>query len=54
MKRSDLIRIDHSGKVLEGGKNRLVNRAAIMIHAASKAWQPASKQCVGQLTQNSP
>lgn len=36
MKRSDLIRINHDGKVLEGGKNRLVNRAATMIHAAGK------------------
>lgn len=39
MRRSDLVRIDHTGNVLEGGQVRLVNRAAIMIHVASKANQ---------------
>ena len=34
MRRSDLIRIDHEGNVLEGGPVKLVNRAAVMIHAA--------------------
>ena len=34
LRRSDLIRIDYDGKVLEGGPNKLVNRAAVLIHAA--------------------
>jgi hypothetical protein len=34
MRRSDLVRIDHEGNVLEGGLVKLVNRAAIMIHVA--------------------
>jgi ribulose-5-phosphate 4-epimerase/fuculose-1-phosphate aldolase len=34
MRKSDLVRIDHEGKVLEGGNARLINRAAVMIHAA--------------------
>ena len=34
MRRSDLVRIDHEGNVLEGGQVKLVNRAAIMIHVA--------------------
>lgn len=34
IRRSDLIRIDHEGNVLDSGRYRLVNRAAIMIHVA--------------------
>lgn len=40
MRRSDLIRIDYDGKVLEGGKNKLVNRAAVLIHAAVHKARP--------------
>jgi hypothetical protein len=35
MRRSDLVRIDYKGNVLEGGKIKLINRAAVLIHAAS-------------------
>lgn len=38
IRRSDLIRIDCDGKVLDGGKNRLVNRAALVIHVAGKLF----------------
>ncbi|MCJ1439081.1 hypothetical protein MMC27_008472 [Xylographa pallens] len=34
MRRSDLIQVDHSGKVIDGGEVRLLNAAAYMIHAA--------------------
>ena len=35
IRRSDLIRLDYDGKVLGGsGKQKLVNRAALLIHAA--------------------
>lgn len=34
IRKSDLLRIDYDGKVLEGGKFKLVNRAAVLIHAA--------------------
>lgn len=34
IKRSDLVRIDHNGKVIDGGPWRLINRAAVMIHSA--------------------
>ena len=30
IKRSDLIRVNHEGKVIDGGKNRLLNLAAYM------------------------
>ena len=40
MRRSDLIRIDYEGKVLEGGPNKLVNRAAVLIHAAVHKARP--------------
>jgi ribulose-5-phosphate 4-epimerase/fuculose-1-phosphate aldolase len=40
MRRSDLIRIDYDGKVLEGGAVKLVNRAALLIHAAVHKARP--------------
>ncbi len=35
LKASDLIRIDRSGTILEGGPNRLLNPATYMVHGAS-------------------
>jgi hypothetical protein len=32
MRRSDLVRVNYDGNALEGGRNRLINRAGIMIH----------------------
>lgn len=40
IRRSDLIRIDYDGKVLDGGSVRLVNRAAVLIHAAVHKARP--------------
>ena len=40
MKRSDLIRVDEKGKILEGGDVRLLNAAAFMIHSAIHAARP--------------
>lgn len=40
MKASDLIRVDHLGKVIEGGKNRMLNAAAFMIHEAIHEARP--------------
>ncbi|PIA99019.1 Decarboxylase NovR [Cercospora beticola] len=40
MKRSDLIQINHTGEVIGGGKNRLLNKAAYMIHAAIHEARP--------------
>jgi ribulose-5-phosphate 4-epimerase/fuculose-1-phosphate aldolase len=40
IKRSDLILVDHHGKVIDGGKNRLLNQAAYMIHSAVHAARP--------------
>jgi ribulose-5-phosphate 4-epimerase/fuculose-1-phosphate aldolase len=40
MRKSDLIRIDYEGKVIEGGPNKLVNRAAVLIHAAVHKARP--------------
>lgn len=34
IRRSDLVRVDHEGNLIEGGSYRLINRAAIMIHVA--------------------
>lgn len=34
IRRSDLVRIDYKGNVLEGGSVQLINRAAVLIHAA--------------------
>jgi hypothetical protein len=36
MRRSDLVRINHVGEVVDGGSVRLINRAAVMIHAAGR------------------
>lgn len=40
MRRSDLVRIDYDGKVLEGGPVKLVNRAAIKIHGEIHKARP--------------
>ena len=40
MKRSDLIQVDHSGKIIGGGNIRLLNTAAFMIHGAVHAARP--------------
>ena len=40
MRSSDLMRIDYDGKVLEGGPVKLVNRAAVLIHAAVHKARP--------------
>lgn len=38
--KSDLILVDHSGNVIDGGESRLLNTAAYMIHAAVHAARP--------------
>lgn len=40
IKASDLILVDHDGKVVDGGPCRLLNQAAYMIHAAVHAARP--------------
>ena len=40
MRKSDLLRIDHDGRVLEGGPVKLVNRAAVLIHVAVHEARP--------------
>nr|POE99381.1 decarboxylase novr [Quercus suber] len=40
MNKSDLILVDHSGTVIDGGPNRLLNTAAYMIHAAIHRARP--------------
>ncbi|KAF4953453.1 hypothetical protein F66182_18424, partial [Fusarium sp. NRRL 66182] len=40
IKASDLIRVDHSGNVVERAKNRLINVAAFMIHSAIHMARP--------------
>ncbi|KAJ5896984.1 class II aldolase/adducin domain protein [Penicillium subrubescens] len=40
IKASDLIQVDHAGKVIDGGPNRLLNAAAFMIHSAIHAARP--------------
>lgn len=40
MKASDLIQVDHDGKVIAGGPNRMLNAAAFMIHSAIHAARP--------------
>jgi len=40
IKKSDLILVDHEGKVIDGGPNRLLNQAAYMIHAAVHKARP--------------
>ena len=37
---SDLIQVDHGGKVIDGGRVRLLNTAAYMIHTAVHAARP--------------
>lgn len=38
--KSDLILVDHSGTVIDGGSNRLLNTAAFMIHSAIHSARP--------------
>ncbi|KAJ5649526.1 class II aldolase/adducin domain protein [Penicillium longicatenatum] len=40
MRASDLIRVDHLGKVIDGGENRMLNAAAFMIHSAIHEARP--------------
>jgi ribulose-5-phosphate 4-epimerase/fuculose-1-phosphate aldolase len=40
IKSSDLIQVDHDGKVIDGGECRLLNTAAYMIHAAIHKARP--------------
>ncbi|KAJ5352689.1 hypothetical protein N7452_001663 [Penicillium brevicompactum] len=40
MKASDLIQVDHAGKVIAGGPNRMLNAAAFMIHSAIHSARP--------------
>lgn len=40
IRKSDLVRIDHEGHVIEGGPVKLINRAAVMIHAAVHEARP--------------
>jgi ribulose-5-phosphate 4-epimerase/fuculose-1-phosphate aldolase len=40
IKKSDLIMVNHDGKVVDGGPNRLLNQAAYMIHAAVHKARP--------------
>lgn len=40
IKASDLIQVDHSGNVVGGGPNRLLNIAAFMIHSAIHIARP--------------
>jgi len=40
IKSSDLILVDHDGKVIDGGPCRLLNTAAYMIHAAVHSARP--------------
>jgi len=40
MKKSDLIQVDHNGKVIDGGPVRLLNAAAFMIHGAVHEARP--------------
>ena len=45
IRRSDLVRVDYEGNVLQGGKYRLINRAAIMIHVAGMTSWKRSISC---------
>ena len=40
MRRSDLIRVNSEGEIIDGGKTRLLNTAAYMIHHAVHAARP--------------
>jgi len=40
IKKSDLIQVDHSGNIIDGGPVRLLNAAAYMIHSAIHTARP--------------
>ncbi|KAL8800317.1 MAG: hypothetical protein Q9182_005280 [Xanthomendoza sp. 2 TL-2023] len=40
IKKSDLIQVDHDGKIIDGGEVRLLNAAAFMIHGAVHKNRP--------------
>ena len=40
IKKSDLIQVDHDGKIIDGGEVRLLNAAAFMIHSAIHQARP--------------
>ncbi|CAK3919942.1 Hypothetical predicted protein [Lecanosticta acicola] len=40
IKASDLLRVDHSGNILEHGRVKILNRAAFLIHGAIHAARP--------------
>ncbi|KAN0098418.1 arad-like aldolase [Hyaloscypha variabilis] len=40
MKSSDLIQVDHNGNVIAGGRNRKLNKAGFLIHAAIHQARP--------------
>jgi ribulose-5-phosphate 4-epimerase/fuculose-1-phosphate aldolase len=40
MKSSDLIQVDHKGDVIAGGRNRKLNKAGFLIHAAIHQARP--------------
>ena len=40
MKKSDLIQVNHNGEIIDGGKVRLLNTAAFMIHGAVHKARP--------------
>ena len=40
MRKSDLIQVDHSGNIIDGGEVRLLNAAAFMIHGAVHKARP--------------
>ena len=40
MQASDLLLVSHSGEVLDGGSNRMLNKAAFTIHSAIHAARP--------------
>ena len=40
IKKSDLIRVNHIGEVVDGGKIRLLNKAAFLIHGAVHEARP--------------
>ena len=40
IKKSDLIQVDHSGEIIDGGEIRLLNTAAFMIHSAVHEARP--------------
>lgn len=48
IRRSDLVRVDYDGNVLEAGRFRLINRAAIMIHVAGMITRSSSGSWIGR------